>query len=139
MQFQAQVDQANANLASAEAETKNDELQYNRNLQLSKSQFSAQAVVDQNKAALDSSRAKVLQMRAALKQAEVNLDYTDIRSPIDGRIGRTSYTVGNLVNPASGVLASIVSQAPIYVLFPVSMRELEIIRGFAFSASRLRF
>ena len=42
-------------------------------------------------------------MQAALTQAEVNLDYTDIRSPIDGRIGRTAYTLGNLVNPASGV------------------------------------
>ena len=67
-------------------------------------------------------------MQAALTQAEVNLDYTDIRSPIDGRIGRTAYTVGNLVNPASGVLATIVSQDPIYVLFPVSVRDLEIIR-----------
>ena len=61
-------------------------------------------------------------------QAQVNLDYTDIRSPIDGRIGRTAYTVGNLVNPASGVLATIVSQDPIYVQFPVSVRDLEAIR-----------
>ena len=67
-------------------------------------------------------------MQAALTQAQVNLDYTDIRAPIDGRIGRTAYTLGNLVNPASGVLATIVSQDPIYVLFPVSVRDLEIIR-----------
>jgi membrane fusion protein, multidrug efflux system len=128
VQFQALVDQANANLASAEAETTNALLQYNRSLELSKREFSAQSVVDQNKASLDSSRAKVLQMQAALKQAEVNLQYTDIQSPIDGRIGRTSYTVGNLVNPASGVLATIVSQDPIYVLFPISVRDLEIVR-----------
>jgi membrane fusion protein (multidrug efflux system) len=128
VQFQALVDQANANVAATQAEARNAELQYNRNLQLSKSQFSAQAVVDQNKAVLDSDRAKVLQMQAALKQAQVNLDYTEIRSPIEGRIGRTSYTAGNLVNPASGVLATIVSQDPIYVLFPVSVRDLEIIR-----------
>ncbi|MDW6022949.1 efflux RND transporter periplasmic adaptor subunit [Mesorhizobium sp. BAC0120] len=128
VQFQAQVDQANANLASAEAETTNAELQYNRSLELSKKEFSAQSVVDQNKATLDSSRAKVLQMQAALKQAEVNLQYTDIHSPIDGRVGRTTYTVGNLVNPASGILATIVSQDPIYVLFPVSVRDLEILR-----------
>src|SRR5207247_6575296 len=42
--------------------------------------------------------------------------------------GRTAYTVGNLVNPASGVLATIVSQDPVYVLFPVSVRDLETIR-----------
>ena len=128
VQFQAQVDQAKANLASAEAETTNAQLQYNRQLELSKHQYSPQSTVDQNKAALDTARAKILQMQAALTQAEVNLDYTDIRAPIDGRIGRHAYTLGNLVNPASGVLATIVSQDPIYVLFPVSVRDLEIIR-----------
>jgi membrane fusion protein (multidrug efflux system) len=128
VQFQALVDQAKANVASAEAEVTNAQLQYGRSLELSRREFSPQAVVDQNKAALDTARAKVLQTRAALTQAEVNLGYTDIRSPIDGRIGRTAYTVGNLVNPASGVLATIVSQDPVYVLFPVSVRDLEIIR-----------
>src|SRR6266851_5600006 len=128
VQFEAQADQAKANLAAAEAEVTNAQLQYARQLELSKSQFSPQAVVDREKAALDTGRAKVLQMRAALTQATVNLGYTDIRSAIDGRIGRTAYTAGNLVNPASGVLATIVSQDPVYVLFPVSVRELEIIR-----------
>ena len=128
VQFQAQVDQAKANLASAEAEATNAQLQYARQYELSRHQFSPQATVDQNKAALDTARAKVLQTQAALTQAQVNLDYTDIRAPIAGRIGRTVYTLGNLVNPASGVLATIVSQDPIYVLFPVSVRDLEIIR-----------
>ncbi len=128
VQFQALVDQAKANVAAAEAEATNAQLQYGRNLELSKQQFSPQSTVDREKATLDSDRAKILQTKAALTQAEVNLDYTDIRSPIDGRIGRTTYTVGNLVNPASGILATIVSQDPIYVLFPVSVRDLEIIR-----------
>src|SRR5437660_3650042 len=128
VQFQAQVDQAKANLASAEAEATNAQLQYARQYELSRHQFSPQATVDQNKAALDTARAKVLQTQAALTQAQVNLDYTDIRAPIAGRLGRTAYTLGNLVNPASGVLATIVSQDPIYVLFPVSVRDLEIIR-----------
>jgi membrane fusion protein (multidrug efflux system) len=128
VQFQAQVDQAKANLASAEAEATNADLQYRRQLELSQRQWTPQATVDQNKAALDTGRAKVLQTRAALTQAEVNLGYTDIRSPISGRVGRTAYTLGNLVNPASGVLATIVSQDPIYVLFPVSVRDLEVIR-----------
>ena len=128
VQFQAQVDQAKANLASAEAEVVNAQAQYARQLELAQRQFSPQSVVDQNKATLDTSRAKVLQMRAALTQTEVNLGYTDIRSPIDGRIGRTTYTQGNLVNPSMGVLAAIVSQDPVYVLFPVSIRDLETIR-----------
>ena len=127
-QFQALVDQAKANLLVAEAAETNAGLEYGRNVELNRRQYSPQAQVDQNKAAVDSARGRVMQMKAALTQAEVNLDYTDIRSPIDGRIGRTAFTVGNLVNPASGILATIVSQDPIYVLFPVSVRDLETIR-----------
>ena len=128
VQYEALVEQAKANLAAAEAESVNAKLQYTRQLDLSKKQFSPQSVVDQDRAAVDTSAAKIMQAKAALRQAEVNLDYTDIRAPISGRIGRTAYTMGNLVNPASGVLATIVSQDPIYVLFPVSVRDLETIR-----------
>jgi membrane fusion protein (multidrug efflux system) len=128
VQFEAQVQQAKANLASAEAEANNNQLQYSRQLDLSKRQYSPQSTVDQYKAAVDTANAKIMQAKAALTQAQVNLDYTDIRSPIAGRIGRTAYTVGNLVNPSSGMLATIVSQDPIYVLFPVSVRDLETIR-----------
>jgi len=128
VQYEALVEQAKANLAAAEAESVNAKLQYTRQLDLSKKQFSPQSVVDQDRAAVDTSAAKIMQAKAALRQAEVNLDYTDIRAPIGGRIGRTAYTMGNLVNPASGVLATIVSQDPIYVLFPISVRDLETIR-----------
>jgi membrane fusion protein, multidrug efflux system len=128
VQFQAALDQAKANLIVAEATLTNAKLEYERSLELSKRNFSPQSDVDQKKAAMDSAAGRVMQAKAALTQAQVNLDYTDIRSPIDGRIGRTAYTVGNLVNPASGVLATIVSQDPVYVLFPVSVRDLEAIR-----------
>lgn len=128
VQFQAALDQAKANLAVAEATLTNAKVEYERSLELSKRNFSPQSDVDQKKAALDTATGRVMQVKAALTQAQVSLDYTDIRAPIDGRIGRTAYTVGNLVNPASGVLATIVSQDPVYVLFPVSVRDLEAIR-----------
>ena len=128
VQFQAQVDQAKANVAVARATETNARLEFGRNTELVKKQYSPQSLVDANKAALDTAVGRIMQVEAALRQAEVNLDYTDIRSPIDGRIGRTAFTIGNLVNPASGVLATIVSQDPIYVLFPVSVRDLETIR-----------
>jgi membrane fusion protein, multidrug efflux system len=126
--YQALVQQAEANVEAAQAQAVNAQLQYNRSLQLVKSQFTPQAILDRDKATLDSARAQVLQTQAALAQAEINLGYTDIKSPIDGRIGRTAYTQGNLVNAASGVLATIVSQDPIYALFPVSVQQLEDIR-----------
>jgi membrane fusion protein, multidrug efflux system len=126
--YQAQVEQAQANLMAAKAEALNAELQYNRSAELVKNQNTPQAVVDQNKAKLDSGRASVLQNQATLDLAQINLGYTEITSPIDGRIGRTTYTQGNLINPASGVLATIVSQDPMYVLFPVGERQLQEIR-----------
>jgi membrane fusion protein, multidrug efflux system len=128
VQFEAAVEQAKANLAIAEAESINAKLEYSRQLELSRRQFSPQSTVDQNKAALDTAAGKIMQAKAALKQAEANLSYTDIHSPIDGRIGRTAYTIGNLVNPGSGILVTIVSQDPIYALFPISVRDLETIR-----------
>jgi membrane fusion protein (multidrug efflux system) len=126
--YQAQVDQAKANLAAAEAQAANADVQYRRTLQLAKEQFMPQATLDRDKATMVTAHAQVEQAQAALDLAELNLSYTDIRSPIDGRIGRTALTEGNLVDPASGVLATIVSQDPIYVVFPVSLRQLEEIR-----------
>jgi membrane fusion protein (multidrug efflux system) len=77
-------------------------------------------------AALANQRSLEAQVQAALAQvqsSQINLDYTDIRSPIDGKIGRTAVTEGNVVSPGSGVLTIIVSQDPMYVTFPVSVRE----------------
>ncbi|MBV9220659.1 MAG: efflux RND transporter periplasmic adaptor subunit [Methylobacteriaceae bacterium] len=128
VQFQAQVDQAKANLASANAKEVNAQLAFNRAAELVKTLAGTQATVDQTRANLDSAKADIMQNQATLTQAQVNLGYTDITAPIDGRIGRTAYTQGNLVNPSSGVLATIVSQDPIYVLFPVSVRQLNEIR-----------
>lgn len=125
VQYQAQLDQAKANLAAAQAQELNAQLQYNRAAELVKRQNIAQATVDQDKANLDAAKASVLQNQAAVTMAQVNLSYTAITAPIAGRIGRTAFTQGNLVNPSSGVLATIVSQDPIYVLFPVSVRQLE--------------
>jgi membrane fusion protein, multidrug efflux system len=61
--------------------------------------------------------------QAQVDLSQINLDYTEIRSPIDGMIGRTAVTEGNVVTPSSGVLTTIVSQDPMYVTFPVSVRE----------------
>jgi membrane fusion protein (multidrug efflux system) len=59
---------------------------------------------------------------AQLRQAQINLDYTEIHAPVSGKITRTNITVGNVVSPSSGPLATIFSQDPMYVLFPVASR-----------------
>jgi membrane fusion protein (multidrug efflux system) len=77
-------------------------------------------------AALANQQSLEAQIQAAQAQvdlSQINLDYTEIRSPIDGRIGRTAVTEGNVVTPNSGTLTTVVSQDPMYVTFPISVRE----------------
>ena len=126
--FQAQVDTAKASIAQFEAQHRNAQVTLERAQYLLKTVAGQQSNVDTALAAERALAAQIEGARAQLETAEINLGYTEIYSPIAGRIGRTAYTLGNLVNPSSGVLATIVSQDPIYVLFPVSVRDLEIIR-----------
>ena len=123
-QYQAAVEQAQANVAAAEAVERNAQYAFNRAAELVKSSAGTQATVDSTRATLDSAKASVLQNKAALTIANENLGYTDIASPIDGRAGFTGVTLGNLVNATTGVLATVVSDDPIYVEFPVSMRQI---------------
>jgi membrane fusion protein (multidrug efflux system) len=78
---------------------------------------------DQARAADQQANGAVMTDEASLATAKINLGYTDIVSPIKGRVGRTNITPGNVVGPQSGVLTMIVSQDPMYVTFPVSQRE----------------
>ena len=71
----------------------------------------------------DAAIANQRSLEAQVQSSQINLDYTDIGSPIDGKIGRTAVTEGNVVSPGSGVLTTIVSQDPMYVIFPVSVRQ----------------
>ena len=122
--YKAAVDQQKANLARAKATEFNAALQFRRGQDLVKNQNIPQSTVDQRDAEWQATKADVMQAQALLEQAQINLGYTEIRSPIDGRIGRATFTVGNLVQPSSGPLATIVSQDPIYVTFQVSERDL---------------
>jgi membrane fusion protein (multidrug efflux system) len=67
-------------------------------------------------------QAQILGAEAQLQQARINLGYTEIKAPIDGKIGRTAVTAGNYVSNSTGTLVSIVSQDPMYVLFQVPTR-----------------
>lgn len=126
--YQAAVDQAKAALLTAESTLKLAELDVDRQTQLFQRNVAAQATLDQATAKQGEARGNMLAQKAALEKAELQLSYTDITSPIDGRIGRASLSVGNFVGPSSGVLATIVSQDPIYASFPVTQREMLAVR-----------
>jgi membrane fusion protein (multidrug efflux system) len=122
--FQAELDQAKANLAAAAAVLKNAQMQLQRGDELLRKGTISQAMMDDRIAAEGKAKGDVLQAEAAVRQKEINLSWTDIVSPIDGRIGPAKVTQGNLVGPETGVLATIVASNPIYVTFPVTQREL---------------
>ncbi len=123
-QYEATVQQRQADLEKAQADQLNTSAQLARGRELLKAKNISQSDVDAMQAADSMAKASIAQAQAALNQAHLNLSYTTIRSPVAGRIGLSIYTVGNLVDASSGTLATIVSRDPIYVQFPVTQRDL---------------
>jgi membrane fusion protein (multidrug efflux system) len=122
--YQAAVDQKKAQLDAARAALTNAETQLKRAGELLRTNTGTQVTYDQRLSEQLQAKAQVEDASAQLRDAELQLSYTDIKSPIDGRIGRAAFSPGNLVSPESGVLATVVSENPIRVLFPVTQREL---------------
>src|SRR5271167_3216832 len=120
--FQAQVDYNQANVAQLEAQHRNAELTLERAQYLVKTVAGQQSNVDSALAAERSLAAQIAAAQAQLQTAEINLGYTEIRAPIDGKISRTAVTEGNVVSPTTGTLATLVSQDPMYVIFPIALR-----------------
>jgi membrane fusion protein (multidrug efflux system) len=121
--FEADVTQAQGALERSKAELELAGIQRQRAEELL--QRKAGTAVARDLAVADEDKAKgaVTSSEANLQTAKINLGYTDIVAPISGRIGRTAVTKGNIVGPESGVLATLVSQDPMHVTFPVSQRE----------------
>ena len=122
--YQAAVDQKIAQRDAASAALTNADLQYNRAAELLRTNTGTVAVRDQRLSEQLQAKAQLEDAKAQLRDAEIQLSYTEIKSPIEGRIGRAAVSPGNLVSPDSGVLATVVSETPIRVLFPVTQREL---------------
>ncbi|HVY13585.1 MAG TPA: efflux RND transporter periplasmic adaptor subunit [Rhodopila sp.] len=130
--FQAVLMQQEAAVADAVAKLANANITLARAQSLLNTPAGQRSTVDDAVANQRSAAAQVQSAQAQLKTAQINLDYTEIRAPVAGKITRTAITVGNVVSPSSGPLATIVSQDPMYVLFPVADRVLtELERRYA--------
>ena len=121
--FEAAVRQAEGEVLRAQGQLTNATLQRQRSDELVKTGAQSVAVRDERVAAEQTAQGNLASAQAALQNAKINLGYTQITSPIAGRIGRSVVTKGNVVGPESGTLTTIVSVDPMYVLFPVSQRE----------------
>ena len=120
--FRADVQAKQAAVAQFKAQLLNAQAVLTRSQSLLKGPAGQQSAVDVALANEQALQAQVLGAEAQLQQAQINLDYTEIRAPIDGKIGRTAVTPGNYVSPSTGVLVGIVSQDPMFVVFPVPTR-----------------
>jgi membrane fusion protein (multidrug efflux system) len=121
--FQAAVEQAQGALERSKAAKVLTELQFQRAQELLDRNAGTVVARDQARAADQQAQGAIMSDDANLATAKINLGYTDIASPITGKIGKTNVTKGNVVGPETGVLTIIVSQDPMYVTFPVSQRE----------------
>jgi membrane fusion protein (multidrug efflux system) len=115
--YQAAVNQAQAALEQAQAQAGNANITLARAQALLRTPAGQQSTVDASKATALSDAAQIDMAKAQLQTAQINLGYTEIRSPIDGQIGATAVNVGNVVGPNTGTLATIVSEDPMYVVF----------------------
>ncbi len=123
--FEVALDSAKAQLDQAEAQLQLAKVQLERTTQLLKNDFASEQAFDERTAEVRSATAARDSARAAVEQAQLNLDYTRVVAPVSGRVGRHEVSVGNLIvsgagNGESTLLTTIVSLDPIWLLFNVS-------------------
>ncbi|MEI6055832.1 MAG: efflux RND transporter periplasmic adaptor subunit [Lentisphaerota bacterium] len=118
-QYQAQVENAAANVLKAQVTYDNDLREYNRQTVMIKQNATSQEAVDNSIQAMYAAKAILKSAKAQLMLQELNLSYTDVSAPFDGRIGMYTYSIGNFVGKNSKPLASVVMMDPIWVEFPI--------------------
>ncbi|MDH4439882.1 MAG: efflux RND transporter periplasmic adaptor subunit [Rhizobium sp.] len=120
--YKTAVTQTEGQLASARARLQLATTEYERGQKLSKGNSISKSEFDQRGNALAEAQAAVKTAEAALHAAQLELDYTNLRAPVSGRVGKVEMTVGNLVaaGSTSPALTTLVSVDPIYAAFNVS-------------------
>jgi membrane fusion protein (multidrug efflux system) len=143
-QAKAQLVEARAQLANAEATQLQGELNVNKYTPLVKEQAATQQDLDNAvqtnvaaKATVLNSKAAIQAAEAAVKTAQINLDFTRLIAPIDGIVGQAQLQVGALVNTSSSAITTVSTVDPIKVFFTVSEQEyLAFNRQYPTEASR---
>jgi len=122
--YEAEVTSAQASVQRAEANVKLAEIELARKTELLRRDTIAESELDIAQANASVAEAALAAAKAALQEAELNLDRTEITAPFDGRIGRLNVSLGALVSPSTGTLATLVQQSPMYVTFSLSEPQL---------------
>ncbi|MBS1302574.1 efflux RND transporter periplasmic adaptor subunit [Loktanella sp. SALINAS62] len=122
--YQAELRAAQAELESAQAQEVEAERALARNQELRESGTVSQSMLDDARAAFQAARGMRLQADAAVDRAQLNVDYTTILAPIDGRMSAPNLTRGNYVTASSGPLAELVQLDPIWGVFALGETRL---------------
>ena len=115
--FQAVLDQSGAAVERDQASLDYQKASYERGDALSKTGFIAKDGLDQRASGMHQAEAALQVDRAAQRAAQLNLDYTDIRAPFPGRLGRNQAAIGTLAGAGQTVLNTLVQIDPVYVTF----------------------
>lgn len=127
--YRARVRAAEAELARAHSQLKLSESQAQRARGLLDSRAGSREEYDQTVAARDTARAAVDAAEAALENARLDLQYTEVKAPISGRVGRAFVTRGNLAGANETLLTGLVSVDPMHVYFERDQRTFADSRG----------
>lgn len=122
-QYSIAVQNASAAVRQSNAALTNSQKELKRAHELVKGDYVSKSYYDAAVATRDQNRAQTDVTRANLAQARLNLSYTRVVSPINGKIGKINITEGNLVNPQAGTLATIVSTDPVYAYFTLKSED----------------
>jgi len=120
--FQALLDQADAQVAQAEAQLGKTQMDVDRDTPLAKERAIAQSQLDNDIQANRATQAAVKAARAQVEQAKLNLEFTDVKSLVEGISGIAQVQIGNLVNPTT-ILTSVSQIDPIKAYFSISEQE----------------
>ena len=120
--LQALLDQAQAQLAQAQAQLGKTEMDVNRDTPLAKERAIAQSQLDNDMQARAAAKAAVKAAEAQVEQARLNLEFTDVKSLVDGIAGIAQVQIGNLVNPTTA-LTTVSQVNPIKAYFSISEQE----------------
>lgn len=116
-EYQLSVNNSRAAVNQYQALYTNAQQEWHRANALVKEDLISRSDVDSSLAARNQNKALLDSANQQLELAKVNLSYTSIRSPIDGRIGKVNITEGNYVTATSGSLVNVASVSPVYVSF----------------------
>jgi RND family efflux transporter MFP subunit len=118
--FRIAVDSARAELARAEARLTLAEQQVQRYAPLTAQRFAPESEMDTRRSALREAQAGLAAARAALRQAELDLEFTEIRAPRPGRVSDRRVDAGNLVQTGTTLLTTLLALDPVYATFDAS-------------------